>query len=70
MFDAIWTAALALNRTKSKLKEMNLSFKNFSYDTAVGHNITKCIYEEALNVKFFGLTVSNYRSTIQRHICT
>ena len=68
MFDAIWTAALALNRTKSKLAKRNLSFRNFSYDTEIGHEIANCIYEEALKVKFFGLTVSNHSYTIQIQI--
>ena len=56
VFDAMWTAALALNRTETKLKERNLSLKNFSYDDE--HNISEMIYEEALQVEFFGLTVS------------
>ena len=56
MFDAMWTAALALNKTEARLKKMNLSLKNFSYDDP--YNISDIIYEEALNVTFFGLTVS------------
>ena len=56
VFDSIWTAALALNKTKSRLEEDNLTFANFTYEN--GHKISKIIYEEALNVKFFGLTVS------------
>ena len=35
---------------------MNLSLKNFSYDDP--YHISDIIYEEALNVTFFGLTVS------------
>ena len=56
VFDTMWTAALALNRTEARLKEMDLSLKNFSYDDP--YNISDIIYEEALNVTFFGLTVS------------
>lgn len=56
MFDAIWTAALALNRTKSRLEKLNLSLADFDYDDE--HGISNMIYEEAVNVKFFGLTVS------------
>ena len=57
MFDAIWTAALALNRTKPRLEKMNLTFANFAYDDERGRIISDIIYEEALQVKFFGLTV-------------
>ena len=57
MFDAIWTAALALNRTATRLKEDNLTLRDFSYDDK--HNISGMIYEEALKVKFFGLNVSH-----------
>ena len=56
MFDAIWTAALALNSTKSILDEKNLTFMDFTYEN--GHKIAKYIYDEAVKVKFFGLTVS------------
>ena len=56
MFDAIWTAALALNKTKSRLDDKNLTFRDFTYDDK--HGISDIIYEEALKVKFFGLTVS------------
>ena len=52
MFDAMWTAALALNRTETQLKERNLTLKNDKY------NISDIIYEETLKVKSFGLTVS------------
>ena len=58
MFDAIWTAALALNKTKSRLEKINLTFANFAYDDEHGKIISDIIYEEALKVKFFGLTVS------------
>ena len=56
MFDTMWTAALALNRTATRLKKDNLTLMNFSYDDE--HNISSIIYEEALQVEFFGLTVS------------
>lgn len=56
IFDAIWAAALALNRTKSILDEKNLSFKNFTYEN--GDEIAGYIYNEALKVNFLGLTVS------------
>ena len=56
IFDAIWTAALALNRTKSILDKQNLSFTDFTYDDE--HRISDIIYQAALNVSFFGLTVS------------
>ena len=58
MFDAMWTAALALNRTATRLNEDNLTLMDFNYDDE--HNISCIIYEEALQVKFFGLTVSHY----------
>ena len=57
MFDAIWTAALALNRTATRLKTRNLTLLDFNYDDK--HGISDMIYEEALNVTFFGLTVSD-----------
>ena len=58
MYDAIWTAAIALNRTKLRLEDEGLTFMNFSNDDEIGRNISDIIYEEALKVKFFGLTVS------------
>ena len=56
MFDTMWAAAKALNRTATRLKEGSLNLTDFSYDDE--YNISDVIYEEALNVKFFGLTVS------------
>ena len=56
MFDAMWAAAKALNSTATRLKERNLNLMDFSYDDE--YNISDIIYEEALKVKFFGLTVS------------
>ena len=55
MFDAVWTAALALNRTITRLEKKNLSLMDFDYDDK--YNISDMIYEEALNASFFGLTV-------------
>ena len=56
MFDAIWTAAMALNKTESRLNKKNLTLKNFTYEDE--HNISGIIYEETLKIEFFGLTVS------------
>ena len=56
MFDAIWTAALALNASKSRLERMNKTFADFTYEN--GRDISSVIYEEALKVNFSGLTVS------------
>ena len=56
MFDAMWTAALALNRTATRLKKDNLTLMDFNYNDE--HGISSIIYEEALQVEFFGLTVS------------
>lgn len=57
MFDAIWAAALALNKTKSRLLKRNLTFKDFKYEEDE-YNISGIIYEELLKLQFFGLTVS------------
>ena len=67
IFDAFWTAALALNRTHTRLIERNLTFLNFTYDDK--YNISDIIYEEALNVNFFGLTVS-HRLIIHVYVAT
>ena len=56
IFDALWTAALALNRTQTRLSELNLTLLDFTYDDK--YNISDIIYDEALNVTFLGLTVS------------
>ena len=58
LFDAMWTAALALNRTETRLKDLGLSLQNFSYNDE--YNISDIIYKKALEVEFFGLTVSFY----------
>ena len=57
IFDALWTAALALNKTETQLNEMNLTILNFTYEDK--YNISDIIYREALKVSFFGLTVSH-----------
>ena len=56
MFDAIWTAALAINKTVSRLSKINLTLKDFTYED--NYKISGIIYEEVLKVQFFGLTVS------------
>ena len=56
VFDALWTAALALNKTETRLHKKNLTLTDFDYDDK--HNISGMIYEEAVNLNFFGLTVS------------
>ena len=65
IFEALWTAALALNRTQARLSERNLTLLNFTYDDK--YHISDILYDEALNVTFLGLTVS-YRLTT--HMCT
>ena len=54
MFDTVWTAALALHRTAKKLPS-GQSLLDFNYTNT---NLSEMIYNEALNVTFFGLTVS------------
>ena len=61
LFDAIWTAALALNRTAARLKRVNLSLMDFDYEDA--YRISDIIYDEARKAQFFGLTVS-FRVTL------
>lgn len=56
MFDAIWTAALAINKTVTRLSKINLMLKDFTYED--NYKISGIIYEEVLKVQFFGLTVS------------
>ena len=60
MFDAVWAAALALHNTAKKLP-MGQSLLDFDYSSTV---LSESIYEEALNVNFFGLTVSIYNYLI------
>ena len=54
MFDTVWAAALALHRTAAKLPS-GQSLLDFNYSNT---QISEMIYKEALNVSFFGLTVS------------
>ena len=54
MFDTVWAAALALNNTAAKLPS-GQSLLDFDYSNA---NLSQLIYQEVLNVSFFGLTVS------------
>ena len=49
-YDATWLAALALNKTESPA----LRLGNFSHD----ESYSKAIYENALQVKFQGASVS------------
>ncbi|XP_065899591.1 gamma-aminobutyric acid type B receptor subunit 2-like [Dysidea avara] len=49
MFDAVWAVALALNNTDADLL-------NFTYDGENAINISQSIYQELINVEFFGLT--------------
>ena len=55
MFDTVWAAALALHNTAAKLPS-GQSLLDFDYSNA---NLSKLIYQEALSISFFGLTVSN-----------
>ena len=54
MFDTVWTAAIALNNTAAKLPS-GQSLLDFNYSNV---ELSNMIYEEALKVEFFGLTVS------------
>ena len=65
LFDAIWTAALALNITAARLKRVNLSLMDFDYEDVYG--ISDIIYDEARKAEFFGLTVS-FRVTLFKTI--
>ena len=56
MFDTVWTAALAINSTASKLPS-GVTLKNFTYNGQLSKNISRLLYEEALKVNFFGVTV-------------
>ena len=51
MFDTVWTAALALNSTAAN----GYSLEDFNYSNST---LADAIYNETLNVTFFGLTVS------------
>ena len=52
MFDTVWAAVLALNRTAAK----GHSLQHFNYSN---ENLSKIIYNEVLNLNFFGLSVSH-----------
>jgi len=52
MFDAVWAAALAINNTNS------ISLVNFMYNNKNAANISQYIYQEMVDLKFFGLSVS------------
>ena len=54
MFDTVWAAALALHNTAAKLPN-GQSLRDFNYSN---EKMSEMIYKEALNVTFFGLTVS------------
>jgi len=51
MFDAVWAAALALNKT-------NANLVNFTYNGEASTNISRLIYNEAKKLSFLGLSVS------------
>jgi len=51
IFDAVWAAALALNKTNSNLS-------SFMYNGQTAANISWSIYEKMVDLDFFGLTVS------------
>ena len=51
MFDTVWAAVLALNRTAA----LGYSLTEFNY---LNENLSDIIYNETLKVEFFGLTVS------------
>ena len=55
MFDTVWAAALALRNVTAKLPS-GQSLMDFNYSNA---EISDMLYKEALNVSFFGLTVSS-----------
>jgi len=54
MFDAVWAAALALNNTEADLD-------NFTFND---DNVSQSIYNEMLDLEFFGLTVSDIKPGI------
>ena len=63
MFDAVWTAALAIQSTASKLPS-GVTLRDFTYNGKLSRNISRLLYEEALKVKFFGLSVSEIYSIL------
>ena len=64
MFDTVWAAALALHKTEAKLPS-GQSLLDFNYDNT---KLSDMIYKEALNVSFFGLTVSSYVVLVYRYL--
>lgn len=55
-FDAVWTAALAINRSLQTMPE-GLSFENFTYD---GDQLAKHLYRNLLELNFQGASVCLY----------
>ena len=55
MFDAVWAAALALNKT-------DVDLVKFAYDSEDSVNISQKIYQKMLDLDFLGLTVSYFLS--------
>jgi hypothetical protein len=54
-FDAMWAAALGINRSLETMPS-NMSLDNFTYDSA---DIAKHLYKSLLEVKFLGASVSS-----------
>ena len=53
VFDAVWTAALALHNTSKAMS--NQTLMNFDYNNGFIANV---IYDQTLKTDFFGLSVS------------
>lgn len=54
-YDAVWTAALALNATEERLAMTASSLANFTYNDA---NVTQLLHRNCLQVSFNGASVS------------
>lgn len=54
-YDAVWTAALALNATEEQLAETNSSLANFTYND---DTVAEVFYNNCLLVSFNGASVS------------
>lgn len=54
-YDAVWTAALALNATEEELAATASSLANFTYNDA---NVTRLLHHNCLQVSFNGASVS------------
>ena len=67
-YDAMWLAALALDKVDQQLKTMSppLSFSDFDYDNQNGTIIKELFYKTALNTTFAGASVSN---SFQYELC-